>query len=203
MLSPGRSVWSPVPGILHSPGPQIPSRSMPSRSSLPSPRRRSPPSSISNNFLQLRHATGGTAGPQPRQSRLRGCATCARPRAPGTRQARRRSRSEAKALANHLLPLFGIGDTAIPPFPFAMLASDPAAMQNWLRHCSQAPSPPGSVSRRMMGAGAVVPPALVQMSIPGWCRWSPLTRSRIFAHCRSCFWRRTHRHARLGSCKPR
>lgn len=66
--------------------------------------------------------------------------------------------SEAKALADHLLPLFGIGDAAIPPFPFATLASDPAAMQNWLQSLLAGPISTwlGHLAG-LMGAGTVVP----------------------------------------------
>ncbi len=66
--------------------------------------------------------------------------------------------TEAKALADHLLPLFGIGDAAIPPFPFATLASNPAAMQNWLQSLLAGPITTwlGHLAG-LMGAGAVVP----------------------------------------------
>ena len=66
--------------------------------------------------------------------------------------------SEAEALAKHLLPLFGIGDPAIPPFPFATLASSPAALQNWIQSLLAGPITTwlGHLAG-LMGAGAIVP----------------------------------------------
>jgi large repetitive protein len=66
--------------------------------------------------------------------------------------------SEADALAKHLLPLFGIGDPAIPPFPFATLASSPAALQGWLQSLLAGPITTwlGHLAG-LMGAGAIVP----------------------------------------------
>lgn len=66
--------------------------------------------------------------------------------------------SEAKAVADHLLPLFGIGDPAIPPFPFATLASGPAALQGWLQSLLAGPITNWLTHLAgLMGVGAIVP----------------------------------------------
>jgi len=53
--------------------------------------------------------------------------------------------AEANSLKNHLLPLLGLADDGIPPFPLADLAN-PAAVQQWIGQLLEEHSPPPIVA---------------------------------------------------------